>query len=60
MAKFLSVHEVADLLKRTPKTIYRWLTEGGMFRPGEVSKVKDGYLIKESAVSRIIRDGMKN
>lgn len=58
MAKFFSVNEVADLLKRTPKTIYRWLTEGGMFLPGEVSKVKDGYLIKESAVDRIINDGV--
>jgi len=50
--RFLTVNEVAVMLRRTPRTIYRWLDKGTMF--SRARKVKDGWLIPESDVFRLV------
>lgn len=52
MSKLLTVAEVAPLLRRSKKTIYRWIDEGRVFK--DVRRVRDGYLIPEEEVFRII------
>lgn len=49
MSKLLTVQEVADIFRRSAKTIYRWIEEGEF---EEVIKVKDGYLIPEKSVNK--------
>jgi len=51
--KNYTVAEVAEIFKRSKKTIYRW-REKGIFR--EVIQVKDGYLISEKEVLRVIEE----
>jgi excisionase family DNA binding protein len=52
MSRFWTVKEVARALHRHPRTIYRWLEEGDL----RGKKVKDGWLIPEEELNRIIRD----
>lgn len=52
--RFLTVNEVAVMLRRTPRTIYRWLDEGTMFP--RARKVKDGWLIPESDVFQLVNN----
>ena len=51
MARFFTVKEVANTLRRHPRTIYRWLDED--FLRGK--KVKDGWLIPHEEVERVLR-----
>ena len=48
--KFYTVKELAGLVRRTPRTIYRWIAEG-FIRP---KKVRDGWLIPEEEIERIL------
>lgn len=52
MPRFMTVKEFAQTLRRHPRTIYRWLDEG--FLRGK--KVKDGWLIDQEEVERVLRD----
>ena len=53
--KNLTVKETAIIFRRTPKTIRRWIDEGQVFK--KIIKVKDGYLIKQSEIDRILEEG---
>jgi predicted site-specific integrase-resolvase len=53
--KNYTIAEVAEIFKRSKKTIYRWREEG-IFR--EVIQV-DGYLIPEKEVLRVIKEKTK-
>lgn len=55
MQKFMTVREVAIVFRRSHDTIYRWILEGKTFQ--NIVKVKDGYLIPESEVEKIIEEG---
>lgn len=48
-----TVNQVAFIVKRTPKTIYRWIGEGFL---RNVVKVRDGYLIPKKELDRIQKD----
>lgn len=54
MAKyeFHTVAQTAKMLKRHPRTIRRWISEGFI---REVSCVRDGYLIPDREISRILK-----
>ncbi|OPY71366.1 MAG: Helix-turn-helix domain protein [Syntrophorhabdus sp. PtaU1.Bin002] len=52
MARYHTVKEAAKIVKRHPRTIYRWLDEDYI----RGKKVRDGWLIPEEEISRIIRD----
>lgn len=52
MPKLLTVAEVAEICRKSKKTIYRWIDEGKVFR--DVRKVRDGYLIPEEEVQRVV------
>lgn len=54
MQKFMTVKEVAIVFRRSHDTIYRWISED-TFK--DVVKVKDGYLIPEDEVKRVIEEG---
>ncbi|MEK7772728.1 MAG: helix-turn-helix domain-containing protein [Deltaproteobacteria bacterium] len=54
--KNYTIAEVAEIFKRSKKTIYRWREEG-IFH--EVIQVKDGYLISEKEVLRVIEERTK-
>lgn len=56
MPKNYTVAEVAEIFKRSKKTIYRWREEG-IF--SEVIQVKDGYLISEKEIFRVIEERTK-
>jgi len=56
MQKFMTVKEVAIVFRRSHDTIYRWISEGKIFN--NVLKVRDGYLIPESEVKRIVEEGL--
>jgi len=47
---FLTVKQVAERLHRSRYTIWRWIREGEL----PAFKVKDGYLIKESSLNKIL------
>ena len=51
MIKYYTVKEAAEIFKRDIKTIYRWIQEGFL---QDVTKVKDGYLIPETEIQRIL------
>ncbi len=53
METYLTVKEVASILRRSTDTIYRWLQEGQMF-PHAV-RVKAGYLIPEADVDAVLK-----
>lgn len=46
---FLTVAEVAERLRRSPRTIYRYLHEGDL----EGSKIKRGWRITQDAVEHL-------
>jgi hypothetical protein len=50
--EYYLVREFAEIVRRHPRTIYRWLEEG--FIVG--TKVKDGWLITQSELNRILSD----
>lgn len=50
---YLLVHEVATILRRSVRTIYRWLDEGTAFP--NAKKVRDGYLIPRSDVEALLK-----
>jgi excisionase family DNA binding protein len=52
MSRFYTVRELTVILHRHPRTIYRWLDEG--FLHGK--KVRDGWLIPQEELQRIIRE----
>ena len=52
MPKYLTAAEVALELRRSPRTVYRWLGEG--FFP-HAFKVKDGHLIPQADINRLSR-----
>jgi hypothetical protein len=52
MTHYKRVKDVAEIFHRHPRTVYRWLDEG--FIKGR--KVKDGWLIPQEEVEKIIRD----
>ena len=52
MSRYYTVKEVAQILHRHPRTIYRWLDEGYLHG----KKVRDGWLILEAEMERLIRD----
>lgn len=56
MRKNYTLAEVATIFKRFKKTIWRWREEG-IFR--EIIQVKDGYLIPEREVLRMIEEKTK-
>ena len=49
--KYYTVKEAAKIFKRDIRTIHRWINEGFL---REVTKVKDGYLIPETEIERIL------
>ena len=53
--KNYTIQEVADTFRRKPKTIRKWIDEGKTFKV--LFKVKDGYLIPEKEVERILAEG---
>ncbi len=55
MARYMTVGEVAELFRRSKKTIYRWIDEGKVFK--EVVRVNDGILIPEKEVRRAVEEG---
>ena len=57
MPRFMTVREVAEVFRKSSKTIYRWVDEGKVFR--EVVRVNDGVLIPEREVKRIIEEGQE-
>ncbi len=54
-AKYLTVQEVADIFRRSKRTILRWIEEGNPIT--EFTRVRDGVLIPESEVERILAEG---
>ena len=52
MNRFLTVKDVARMFHRHRRTVYRWLDEGAL----RGKKVKDGWLIPEEEVKRMIWD----
>ena len=55
--KHLKVREVAKILRKCPKTIYRWINEGKVFKEGEVIRVNNSILIPEEEIRRVLSDG---
>ncbi|MBI5969754.1 MAG: helix-turn-helix domain-containing protein [Deltaproteobacteria bacterium] len=55
MQKFMTVKEVAIVFRRSHDTIYCWILEGNTFK--SIVKVKDGYLIPEDEIKRVIEEG---
>lgn len=52
MPRYFTVKEIARLVRRHPRTVYRWLDEGRLLG----KKVVDGWLIPEEEVVKLIRD----
>ena len=50
--KFLTVKEVAVIFRKHPRTIRNWIIGGKIFK--EVRQVKDGYLITDIEVQRVL------
>ncbi len=46
-----TVKETAEMVRRTPDTIYRWIEEGFL---ENFIKVRDGYLIPKTEIDRIL------
>ncbi len=57
MSKLMTVSEVAVIFRKSKDTIYRWISEGKVFR--DIHKVGDGYLIPESEVKRVLEDNKR-
>lgn len=47
--------QVAVIFNRSRRTVYRWIEEEKTFLSGEIIYVKDGYLIRKSAVERLLK-----
>ncbi len=56
MSRYFTIKQVALKFHRHPRTIYRWLDEG--FLHGK--KVRDGWIIPEDELEKIIRDPFKD
>ncbi len=54
MPKFYTVKEVARIFCSSTYTIRRWIAEGDVFET--VVKVKDGYLISDEEIQRLLKD----
>lgn len=52
--KFYTVAQTAEVFNRTDRTIRRWIHEGFI---QQFSYVRDGYLIPEPEIKRILKDG---
>jgi excisionase family DNA binding protein len=52
MPNFLTTKEVAQIFRRHPRTIYRWIDEGFL----QAKKVRDGWLITQEEVERILTE----
>jgi len=55
MIKYYTVKEAAKIFRRSIWTIYRWIDEGFI----ESQKVKDGHLISELEIHRILDNPAK-
>lgn len=55
MTKYLTINETAEIFRRHPRTIYRWIEEGFL----HAIKVRDGYLVPYEEVERILREGLR-
>ena len=55
MIKYYTVKETADIFRRTTRTILRWIEDGYL----ESKKVKDGHLISELEIHRILDNPAK-
>ncbi len=53
MSRYLTVREFASIMRRHPRTIYRWIEEDTI---QEAVKVKGKYLIPEEEVQRILKE----
>ena len=49
--KLLTVKQVAEQLRRSDQTIWRWIKQGYL----PAFKVRDGYLIYESAIKKLLK-----
>lgn len=54
--KYLTIKEVAAIFKKDVRTIYRWVEARDPIR--EFTRVKDGILVPQSEVERILAEGM--
>ena len=52
MLRFLTVKETAQIFRRHPRTIYRWIDEDFL----HAKKVRDGWLITQEEVDRILAE----
>lgn len=50
--KNYTVKETAEIFRRKPETIHEWIKSGKTFQV--VFKIKDGYLIPEKEVLRVL------
>jgi excisionase family DNA binding protein len=50
MIKYYTVKETAEIFRKHYRTILRWIDEGYV----ESTKVRDGYLISEIEINRIL------
>ena len=53
--KNLTIKETAEVFRRSPRTIRRWIDEGSVFK--RLIKVKDGYLVPQAEITRIMKEG---
>lgn len=53
MSILYTVKEVADIFRRHPRTIRRWIAEGFI----QAKRVRDGWLIPKTEVDRILTEG---
>ena len=52
MPRYYTVKEVAQMLRRTTRTIYEWIRDGRL----RAKRVRDGYLISEEAIDAVLVD----
>ena len=50
--QFLTVNEVAALVRRTPRTIYRWIERGLL----PAHRIRSGWLIASESVRKLLPD----
>lgn len=55
MTKYLTPQEVADVFRKSVRTIYRWINEKDPIK--NFVRVKDGVLIPQEEVDRILSEG---
>jgi len=52
MPRYYTVKEVAEMLRRTTRTVYEWIRDGRL----RAKRVRDGYLISQEAIDAILVD----